>query len=784
MAPDRRLRPTTQVTAVMGLRAPRVAYVVPCGQDWHANTRVALHEITRLWGGARFVVVPVSSATVHPALLAALKAYDPDHVVVPSASSPITVAAADRPWLHGAQKAISAACSNYRSPIASGASVAAPSTGQTEPTYLTERGMMPLTAIDLLAEQSPSDQPVGASPQLGGALGVAAAATWGLSDFPNDSQSQVDQTLLRRAIWRWVRGDLGDPLEGITTRNTAEGQFRTEFDRTRFGLSDVCEIGFNQSSTLIVWGDSPADFALAMTWDRTYESGIWMPDAWWRDAGARRELTQALSSRAADDLGGSGEILITSTSLDETELSERVEGCRADSSRVFGDQLHAASVIPADKIDYLRFYKWHLAIKGKYHNEWSTTVLEDPDGTINFAMLPPTPLVGVPGLETIENRAHWHVDIQIRDRDLPNTVAIPDADLLAGGSNAAFDTRIRTSRSGITYASHRTGLVFDSAPVEQKLSRPFMRIPSLTAWAQSRAAIHDMTIQLSAAGAQAELLAKLLGGRAELAELVSGPLLPALKAFNSTGTTRESFPDGEGCVIREQSFLTFAGICSRAAMQPDASARDTVDELLQSRVLHRGLITRCSECTQLSFVPVEDLATHIRCQRCLTTTQLSRESWRLPVEEPRWFYHLHPTARTLLNQNGHVPLQLSHYLRVPARRYTDAPEFELLAAAGTREVETDLLALADRQLITAEAKITDTFGTGSVRQRRARKRVHAAKVLCADQIILATSRDSWDSGTINAMLRAISQEQWPSGIPPRLRIISGVGTSNTTDDYV
>lgn len=181
--------------------------------------------------------------------------------------------------------------------------------------------------------------------------------------------------------------------------------------------------------------------------------------------------------------------------------------------------------------------------------------------------------------------------------------------------------------------------------------------------------------------------------------------------------------------MRDQSFLTFAGICSRAGMEPDAAARDKVDELLQSRLLHRGLITRCSECTQLSFVAIEDVATYICCQRCLTTTQLSRESWRLPVEEPRWFYHLHPTARTLINQNGYVPLQLSHYLRRSARRYTDAPEFELVTTGGTREVETDLLALADGQPIAAEAKVTDTFGTGRTREAAARKRVLAAKVL-------------------------------------------------------
>jgi hypothetical protein len=276
-----------------------------------------------------------------------------------------------------------------------------------------------------------------------------------------------------------------------------------------------------------------------------------------------------------------------------------------------------------------------------------------------------------------------------------------------------------------------------------------------------------MSIQLSQAGTQAELLAKMLGGRSELAELVSGPFLPALQAFNATGKTSDAFPAGGGCVIRDEGYLTFDGICTRAEREPDADARDKVDNLLQSGLLHRGLITRCRECTQLSFIPVEDLATHIRCQRCLTTTQLSRDTWGQPVEEPRWFYHLHPTARMMLNGNGHVPLQLSHYLnRSATRGYTDAPEFELVGADGKPEVETDLLALGDRLLITAEAKISDTFGTGSKRTAAARKRVRAAEIFCADQIILATPQDHWDHRTVGAMKHALRAVQWPSGTAP------------------
>jgi len=56
VATDRRLRPSTQVTVQMGLRAPRVVYLVPAGQDWTFNARIALSEVTRLWGGAHRVL--------------------------------------------------------------------------------------------------------------------------------------------------------------------------------------------------------------------------------------------------------------------------------------------------------------------------------------------------------------------------------------------------------------------------------------------------------------------------------------------------------------------------------------------------------------------------------------------------------------------------------------------------------------------------------------------------------------------------------------------------------
>jgi hypothetical protein len=293
-----------------------------------------------------------------------------------------------------------------------------------------------------------------------------------------------------------------------------------------------------------------------------------------------------------------------------------------------------------------------------------------------------------------------------------------------------------------------------------------------------------MKAVLSPAGAQAELLATMLGGRDQLAELLSGALLPALQAFNvDEKASRDSYREQDGCVVRGEGYLTYGAICTRAQMDPDEPAsRNKIDDLLRFGIVHRGLIVRCAACTQVSFVPIEDVATTIRCQRCLADTLLSREGWRSPTREPAWFYDLHPIARQLIIANGHVPLLLSAYLRKKSQLgYTDTSEFELVDADDNRLAETDLLALADRRVCIAEAKSSHSLGTGRALRGAARKRVLAAAIFRADDIILATTARQWESASIDAVKTAISGQEWKSGAPPRLRTITGLGIGPTVD---
>ena len=590
-------------------------------------------------------------------------------------------------------------------------------------------------------------------------------------------------------MWRLIARTTSeaDGLLDVTSRDKPEGRFPTEFERTRFGLTNVVEMGPDEPPVLVVWGDSPQDFALAMTWERTYRFGIWIPDEWWRDEVTRAGVVQAISTMAtgASTLGRS--VVHTSLSMPLADIEMRIAGLTLESAEFGGEMFTVpnprSEIIAPELVQFPRFYKSHDAISGKYADEWSTTVVRQTDSTIEFAMLPPAPMINVPGLERIQLGANWQVDLHITNHQIPSTTAVSDDSVLVQKS-ASFATRIRSSRGGLSYASHRTDFVFDSMSVEQKLTRPFIRVPSLLAWSQDQARGHSMRVVLSSAGAQADLLATMLGGRQHLAELFSSAIFPALRAFCVQGkSSRDSYPDEDGCVIRGEGYLTYDAICARSAMGPDEpAARDKIDDLLRSGIVHRGLVVRCVACTQVSFVPIEDVATTIRCQRCLAETPLSREGWRRPIREPKWFYDLHPIARQVIVANGHVPLMLSRHLRGGSRLgYDDTSEFELVDHDGNRLAETDLLALADRRVCIAEAKSSQSLGTGRVLRGAAEKRVIAASVFAADEIILATTAYQWESASIDAVRTAISRQRWRSGTPPSLRIITGLGGASIGD---
>jgi hypothetical protein len=247
-----------------------------------------------------------------------------------------------------------------------------------------------------------------------------------------------------------------------------------------------------------------------------------------------------------------------------------------------------------------------------------------------------------------------------------------------------------------------------------------------------------------------------------------------------------AYPHGEGVVLLNgirEGYLTFAGMLKFAEDGTSTGAlRDAVDAIAARGVVRRGLVLGCATCNRPSFTAVGNLAQVNQCPRCGAANELARQQWRDPIEEPAWYYDLHPVVRELLADNGEVPLLLSRHLRSTSRWYDDAPELELRDATGSPVAEADLIAASDNSLIIAEAKSNNTLGSNPREiKRAAAKRVKLADVLRADQIILATTQQDWSPSSPTAMRDAVNGHSWGAGLPPSVRLVTGLGGDQVQD---
>ncbi|WP_280463166.1 hypothetical protein [Nocardia carnea] len=571
------------------------------------------------------------------------------------------------------------------------------------------------------------------------------------------------------------------------------GNLPTDFDRTSVGTAWASEINsIDRPRAVVVLGDEAADAALAMIWDRVYGAGKWIPSEWWADGSLRQACLAGLDTFARMVHGEALPLVFTSTSIDLAEVQQIADDFEnrlptvfsSSGARVFEDP--EIKVIDSHSLGLSRFNKRHLAAQQNYLSEWSTAVTED-NGTYTMQSLPQLPKFDHPTLSRVEHM-NWLVDVTLPAHSaLVGGCMIPPGELIADGEDEHL-TWYRSSRRSISYEARRYSLIMAGASLEWQLARPKLCFPALDRWAAARGRIHDLTTQPSTPGSHAQILAGLMGGRAALASLLSGPLASALQEFlveKPDATTRQ-YADGQGWTMRGETYLTFSGIKALSdPSEPDETTRDLVDELSLTGVLHRGLILRCSACTHRSFISVDDLAANTVCPRCRQLIPLTRKHWITPTDEPRWYYDLHPTARTLLEENGNYPLVLSRYLRTKSRRgFADTHEFEYLRD-GDKECETDLLALADRQVIVAEVKNSDSIGS-STKQRNAAvtKRLHAAEILCADEIVLATSKPKWTASSLNAFIDRLTANKRHGEPVPRLRQITGLRSPSVGDEII
>jgi hypothetical protein len=803
----------------MTLRPARVAVVFDGGDDWHYWARLAIYAASQVWGGPGFILVPHRGGEVKPVLLQAARAYDPDYVVLlhvtirhfelarpgalPLRVEGKLVSGAERAELiekagdtfthdpagEKARQAVAAACSPYRHRTTRGGEWIE------ESTWLNADGsgalLTPVSGLEGVQGGSCLAGPA----EWGGSLGVAIAARCGTfaEPIPGASPQLDEDKQLELIRWLLSAGDRGAPPYSMVWHPAAAvsvlpSDLDTAFDRGLHRLT-VVQRGYALARpVLLVAGDQAADFALAYAWERLYGRSVWLPSEWWPDPHVTTRATTTIRLLLYDlgfDVNTPDRRLqLTTTSASPETLATLAGVLRDPLIRPVRPAGHAIHAVAVEEAAFDSSGIRSLAVADQFDQQFTVPVRNDGGGAVMMAPVP-APAVEDPDLASSAD-LRWHVDLELLPSGMPRGRGLDGQMLFAPGEDI-YLARVRSGRDGITYDARRYNFVPAGTAPLSRLARPRLRELGLADWARLLVAQSGQSIELSPAGRRAEMLQQLWDSREDFVLSMTGPLLPVLRAFQpSHPETSKAYPGGGGVVLlsgAREGYLTFAGMAELAGAGIIASElRDQLDMLTARTVMRRGLVLGCAVCERPSFIPVGSLAQVNQCPRCGTANELAQGRWRLPLDEPSWFYDLHPVARELLKDNGEVPLQLSRHLRSASPRYADAPELELRDASGSRIAEADLLALSDDQLIIAEAKSSDTLGSSPREIRRAAaKRVKLTAAVRADQIILATTQPEWNASSIKEVRSAVTGHAWLAGLQPAVRLITALGSDQVQD---
>ncbi|MFG3342385.1 hypothetical protein [Glycomyces sp. NPDC048151] len=812
----------------VALRPPRAVIIFDGGEHWHYWARMALHCATRMWGGQGFVVIPHHNGEVRSGLLPLIRAYDPDYVValektfadldqIEPGSIPLPEEETERqqylemigdqslPDAAGeiARKVVTNICWSHRRRDRDGG-------WDDDVRYISaSNSWQRFTAVeDATSSPDWGEVHISAPGDWGGALGVAFAARCGASRRPvagAEPELDEDQT---RQLWNWLLGNdyrkvdrLAPIVQEMATWDyekisaaSSDTEFPLVFSKTLNGLVQVGKSGIIRRTANLVLGDTADDFALAHIAERLYGGSVWMPRAVWDQesvragfhhlhvlisklARERNALSISSLSESDESLEGMAEYLRNSA------LNAMVPERQQDLAQRHNDAINVRPVI-ADPDSAMRW-----AVAEQFDIEFPVGVHRSDRDSIEMIAGQRYPDIAHPALVGCD-ALQWQVDVSFVPHTVPAGRGVDGHDLLASDEHR-YLTWVRSGRDGISFESRRWDFIQAGWSRASKLANPRLRRPSLATWADLAAKSFGMSMAYSTAGSRFMSLARLWGSSEAVASTMAGPMLKALKAFNTPAKMSiTGYPDGEGVVLAsggstsqpKEGFLRFKGIAKFHGGEPEA-LRDEVDALLTLGILIRGLVLGCEHCRRVAFIPVGRLAQVNRCVRCDGSNPLTASSWNRDGIEPTWFYDLHPIVRDFLNENGEVPVLLSHHLRQKSSTYTDAPEMELLQ--GEKPIaEADLIALSDRRVLVAEAKSSNNLGSKSgARREAARKRVQLANTLQADEIVLATSREAWEASSLDAIKDAVG-DMTPAWTAPRIRIITALGTEEVQDEYL
>ena len=516
---------------------------------------------------------------------------------------------------------------------------------------------------------------------------------------------------------------------------------KTPFDISLLGLDTVWSKRSRRFElpTVLVLGDSIQDFCLYYSLRRLHGRAIWI-SGWFlenqNEVGNR--LRSALSNALTlGRLDNAKSFTVTSASLPLPEI----EKVRLSLAPIYSHISLSAEALSASSVAKLVLHPLRIYARGSIE-KLSTHQLLDDELPGPFESL--RPII----FKTVNPQEHrWIVEIGFRNHRIPRHPAL--GSFLANDPNLGEDS-VRASNDGLAYICPG-GFVRGIDP-DFNLVRPSIRIPNALVIFRRALEYGAYDCAISDKGKyESETVDKLggieLAGRA----LRNSKLRSLLEKFLDQSGPVEGVYDNGVFLKDQRRYLNFAATVK--LLGSNVYATEIIDDYISKKLFYRGLILRCSNCSDVGWFSVDEITHNFTCRRCGKKQQYTKTNWRHP-DEPSWFYKLDEITYQALLNNGVVPILTLDALREKCKdSFLFCPELRINVQGEKKNfMELDICCIPDGELCIGEAKSNGTLATkGISASETATKYRDLAVKLGATRVIFSTSSPAWDVASETAM---------------------------------
>lgn len=543
--------------------------------------------------------------------------------------------------------------------------------------------------------------------------------------------------LYRPAATGVVRGDLDD--EGLLGE--------TPLAQSRLGCKWMTKIrpGLNNEPAVVICGDTADDFCYAFTRQRVVGNTYWLPtgpDI--ADQGLGRTFRETLARvlnkyyrRPAENRP----ILLSSLTMSLNDLASVLELMQRTiwggyiNSGAAGGGLSVSVCAAAD----LASVRDLVLLDQEHVGDMRYEPFTGAEHATALQILQPSVARG-----RSPDSYRWQVDVLVPDHILPVRWCL---DTLI--SDQQFHWAVRSSTAGTSVDSHGRPFQFGGSPLSQMLVQVRLRFPPASD--VFAALLGDAgTLHESDKGRYNHRMIELWGSFATLAaDLQKRPTRQLLGSWASDKVSGDL-----GRIHQGRKYLRLQDVMNITGLHID-QARDLVDGYLTRKIIARGLVLRCALCAGTVFYRLEDLGPGFRCQRCRQQNQVTAGTWSGP-REPQWFYALDEVVFQAIKANAQVPILALARLKARARSFLYMHE-AVVTAHGLPDLEVDLWAIVDGQIVLGEAKKSHLLEKTDREEKSRCKALRAlAEAITADQFVMATASSEWGTRTRSNVSNLIS----------------------------